>query len=721
MAGKAATLKILGNNLDAKEKLAQIKEEADQLRKDSPELKVKIDRAQASAEMAVLKSQLQGVRDAAVEAEEAIDDTADGTGRFAVVTEADLEAASQKIKATAADFEWMGVAAKESGTKAAEGTAKAAAGAEVLKKQLKSVRDEAVEAKLAVDSVGSGGGLSGLKNAFKDVDGGGLGKGLLWGGAIAATAGPGVAAMGLLAGGALALSGALVPAVVGLGLFGAVAKSGITQVEAADAANKKLTGGMGELQASVKSASKSWTSFTSDALKNGGAATMAKAIGLIPLALKDIQPVLGPVEGALDGLTAKLKKSLNSADVKGFFKFLGPEAASAIGPLGDILGHVLSIGMKVVATFGPMGDDILKVIDKLTAKADAGTNNALSKFLDWMYTNGPEIMGILKNLGTTVVNMAKAFGRLGGLDMSAFSTILNLVATISKNPIGADALVGLLVLVKVGGAIGPLVKLVMVFKDLSGVINIAKFAMIGLDAVPIIGFILLIIGVTLLLITHWNTVKKVAGDVWHWVLSVIKDAFNWVKKNWPLLLGILLGPIALAAALIFMHWHQIEDGAKTLLGKLESFFKGLPGKILSALGDLGHVLWNAGLKIIEGFLGGLEQKWTDVKNFVGGIAGWIGAHKGPISYDATLLRPHGRVIMGGLVGGLEDGMPSLTAQLTKTTNVVANTKIAGAGGSGSSADFTAEWIGGAGADQEFITWLKKNIRIRGGNPAVLGR
>jgi hypothetical protein len=32
-----------------------------------------------------------------------------------------------------------------------------------------------------------------------------------------------------------------------------------------------------------------------------------------------------------------------------------------------------------------------------------------------------------------------------------------------------------------------------------------------------------------------------------------------------------------------------------------------------------------------------------------------------------------------------------------------------------------EWVGGPAGDGEFITWLKKNIRIRGGDPSVLGR
>jgi hypothetical protein len=86
------------------------------------------------------------------------------------------------------------------------------------------------------------------------------------------------------------------------------------------------------------------------------------------------------------------------------------------------------------------------------------------------------------------------------------------------------------------------------------------------------------------------------------------------------------------------------------IGKVISFFRETPGRIVSALGNLGSLLWNAGVQLLSGFLGGIEQKWHDVTSFVSGIAGWISDHKGPISYDATLLRPHGLAIMGGLVG-----------------------------------------------------------------------
>ncbi|MCD3487107.1 hypothetical protein [Streptococcus equi] len=59
-------------------------------------------------------------------------------------------------------------------------------------------------------------------------------------------------------------------------------------------------------------------------------------------------------------------------------------------------------------------------------------------------------------------------------------------------------------------------------------------------------------------------------------------------------------------------------------------------------------LFGAGQAIINGFLNGLRSMWGAVTDFVGGIASWIAANKGPISYDRVLLKPHGKAIMDGL-------------------------------------------------------------------------
>jgi hypothetical protein len=96
----------------------------------------------------------------------------------------------------------------------------------------------------------------------------------------------------------------------------------------------------------------------------------------------------------------------------------------------------------------------------------------------------------------------------------------------------------------------------------------------------VIGLIIALAAGFYLLYRRSETFRKIVQGVFHAVLGAAKATWNWIKKNWPYLLGILGGPFALAVVFALKHWHQITK-----------FFKGLPGTLSSIGGDITNALF----------------------------------------------------------------------------------------------------------------------------------
>lgn len=82
----------------------------------------------------------------------------------------------------------------------------------------------------------------------------------------------------------------------------------------------------------------------------------------------------------------------------------------------------------------------------------------------------------------------------------------------------------------------------------------------ALNANPIglvVAAVLALVAAVVLLWKKNEAFRRIVLKVWEVVLGAIRAVFGWVKKNWPLLLGILTGPIGLAVALIIKHRDKI--------------------------------------------------------------------------------------------------------------------------------------------------------------------
>ena len=136
----------------------------------------------------------------------------------------------------------------------------------------------------------------------------------------------------------------------------------------------------------------------------------------------------------------------------------------------------------------------------------------------------------------------------------------------------------------------------------TGVATIATMAFnAALLANPITWIVLgiaALIAALVLLVKHWDTVT-----------DALKFAWNWIKGNWPLLAGILLGPFGIVGALVWKFRDEIigafvsiKDGIIGAWQAVVDFImdkfnmvKELPGKLLDAIPGGGLIRQAAGL------------------------------------------------------------------------------------------------------------------------------
>lgn len=163
-------------------------------------------------------------------------------------------------------------------------------------------------------------------------------------------------------------------------------------------------------------------------------------------------------------------------------------------------------------------------------------------------------------------------------------------------------------------------------------------------ALPFIALGVAVAAVVLLIINNWDTISAVTVEVWNTIVSFLSGVISSIIGFFSALPGAVIGFVSDA----FWGAYNAATGA---LGALVGFVAGIPGAILGALGSLGGLLWDAGVAIIQGLIGGARSMLGSVKDFFVGIKDLIFGWKGPPPVDRLLLIPAGAQIMRGLVDG----------------------------------------------------------------------
>lgn len=163
-----------------------------------------------------------------------------------------------------------------------------------------------------------------------------------------------------------------------------------------------------------------------------------------------------------------------------------------------------------------------------------------------------------------------------------------------------------------------------------------------------------------LLISHWTSIKNTAMGWWNgivnWVRGVPGRLYNlWL--NWTL------------PGLIVKHWSSIKTGTVNKATEMINWVRGIPGRITSALGNLGSLLRNSGMALIQGFINGITSKIGSVRSAAGSVVSaardffpFSPAKTGPFA-GRGYTSYSGQALIEGFEDGIAARLPSLRAQL----------------------------------------------------------
>lgn len=187
---------------------------------------------------------------------------------------------------------------------------------------------------------------------------------------------------------------------------------------------------------------------------------------------------------------------------------------------------------------------------------------------------------------------------------------------------------------------------------------------------PIIIVGALIAGLAYLIYDNWDSIKKWTAEAWSavsgTVTSIASSIADWVSDKFNAIVGFASAAWASVKQFVTDGITGARDTVVNIGAQIITWHQELPGKILSALGNLGSLLVGAGKDLIQGLIDGISAKATALFDKVASIASAVkdkfaGVLK--IFSPSRVFIGFGEDIMAGLQQGLDSGSAQVQAQI----------------------------------------------------------
>ncbi|WP_064442262.1 phage tail tape measure protein [Hoyosella altamirensis] len=349
----------------------------------------------------------------------------------------------------------------------------------------------------------------------------------------------------------------------------------------------------------------------------------------------DFAPLLSGVGGAMAGLAPLVGGLIGSGGLGGLAGILGRVAGAArflLGPVGliiggitlllansetlrDALGRLFETFMDVAGTLfealAPAFDSVMEVVGTLAGVIGDVLGTVLDTLIDTLL---PVLMDLLDTMIPIWEMVAETVGELAAALAPVIETMGELISAVL--PPLAELL---------GAVLQPAIEIVSkVVGALAGVLSTVLTPAIEIVAGVVGGFANIL-----------NTVVTGALNAIQDPIGAVRDAF---------------GTLIEAAG-------RVRDTAIEKFGELLTWIRELPGRVLSALGNVATSLVPAGRDFIQGLIEGFKQKFTDAVNWVKDLPGklvGVFRRESETQSPSRLMMRVGDDFMAGLVVGIEE-------------------------------------------------------------------
>lgn len=142
----------------------------------------------------------------------------------------------------------------------------------------------------------------------------------------------------------------------------------------------------------------------------------------------------------------------------------------------------------------------------------------------------------------------------------------------------------------------------------------------------------------------WDGIKQILSGAWDLIIAAINEAWNTIK----LIFGVAWEAITIAFTAAWdAFWGWIRDRLSGIVG----WFRELPGRIITALGDVAGWLWQKGADLLQGLWNGINYVWGAIWGWFLGLADRV---IGTITSPLWILYNIGKDIIQGLWEGLKN-------------------------------------------------------------------